>query len=192
MLTEHLSLWLISFQCDRQIKALKDTKFLLFFLFLWKWWLSREETPPSTSSQEECRQGEPHLCLSGAAVSRRRAWKQPHASCLSLFQMWGPEVGKGGIAGKGKMNHKGVGGEVQDVVLGGMKTCNANPQETRLCFLWWLYGTTCLSEKKRGDRAGERSWNGFWLLNIFFYLCIISPTSLEHGGSYNHISSGRA
>lgn len=49
-----------------------------------------------------------------------------------------------------------------------------------------------LSLKKRGDRAGERSRNGFWLLNIFFYICIFSPTSVEYGGSYNHISSGRA
>lgn len=32
------------------------------------------------------------------------------------------------------MNHKGVGGEVQDVVLGGMKTCDANPQETSFVF----------------------------------------------------------
>lgn len=33
------------------------------------------------------------------------------------------------------MNHKGVGGEAQDVVQGGMKTCDTNPQETRLCLL---------------------------------------------------------
>lgn len=31
------------------------------------------------------------------------------------------------------MNHKGVGGEAQDVVQGGMKTCDTNAQEMRLC-----------------------------------------------------------
>lgn len=167
-----ISLWRISFQDDRQIKALKDNKFLLFFCAENGGWAGKRLPHPYPPRRNVGRVSLTFVCPACPSAGSELGSSYTQAASRSS-RCEGQRSGREESQGRGRWIIKELG-------------------EKRRMLPWeeWRHamrvlrkrgfvcsegcGTTCLSEKK-DNRGGQRSWSGFWLLTIFFYICIFIP-----------------